>query len=48
MNQSDPEIYDAEEESISIMYSSLPDEEVVKLCHQGDSFAEEYLLNKYN
>jgi len=28
-------------------YSSMTDEDVVLLCHHGDSDAEEYLLNKY-
>ena len=28
-------------------YSSLTDEEIIVLCHNGDPFAEEYLLNKY-
>jgi RNA polymerase sporulation-specific sigma factor len=28
-------------------YSELSDEEIVVLCHEGDSVAEEYLLNKY-
>ena len=28
-------------------YASMPDEEVVQLCHDGDPMAEEYLLNKY-
>ena len=28
-------------------YVNLTDEQIVELCHRGDSFAEEYLLNKY-
>ena len=28
-------------------YSDLSDEEIVLLCHDGDTIAEEYLLNKY-
>ena len=28
-------------------YSGLTDEQVVELCHQGDTMAEEYLLNRY-
>ena len=28
-------------------YGSMPDEEIVRLCHQGDTAAEEYLLIKY-
>ena len=28
-------------------YGNLADEEIVSLCHDGDTVAEEYLLNKY-
>ena len=28
-------------------FGSLSDEEIVELCHNGDTMAEEYLLNKY-
>ena len=28
-------------------YTDLSDEEIVMLCHDGDTIAEEYLLNKY-
>jgi len=28
-------------------YGNLADEEIVSLCHDGDTAAEEYLLNKY-
>ena len=28
-------------------YEQMEDEDVVNLCHEGDAFAEEYLLNKY-
>ena len=28
-------------------YSEMTDEQIVKLCHDGDAMAEEYLLNKY-
>jgi len=28
-------------------YADLSDEEIVMLCHDGDTIAEEYLLNKY-
>ncbi len=28
-------------------YGSMTDEEIVRLCHEGDTNAEEYLLNKY-
>ena len=32
---------------LSARYQQMNDEQVVELCHQGDSEAEEYLLNKY-
>ena len=38
---------DAGRETLPEKYQALTDEEVVSLCRQGDSFAEEYLLNKY-
>ena len=28
-------------------FGSMPDEEIVQLCHEGNADAEEYLLNKY-
>ena len=28
-------------------FGTMPDEEIVRLCHEGDTTAEEYLLNKY-
>ena len=28
-------------------FAALTDEEIILLCHNGDPFAEEYLLNKY-
>ena len=28
-------------------FGDMPDEEIVRLCHEGDTTAEEYLLNKY-
>ena len=28
-------------------YGAMTDEEIVRLCHEGDTSAEEYLLNKY-
>lgn len=37
---------DPEEVDISA-YAGLSDEEVVELCHSGDTLAEEYLLNRY-
>ena len=36
-----------EEAKIPDRFRALTDEEIVELCHQGDSVAEEYLLNKY-
>ena len=38
---------DEEENAFPSMYSELTDEQIVQLCHDGDSMAEEYLLNKY-
>ena len=32
---------------LSARYQQLNDEQIVEMCHQGDSEAEEYLLNKY-
>ena len=32
---------------LSARFQQMNDEQVVELCHQGDSEAEEYLLNKY-
>ena len=32
---------------LSARYQQMNDEQVVEMCHQGDSKAEEYLLNKY-
>ena len=32
---------------LSALYQQMNDEQVVEMCHQGDSEAEEYLLNKY-
>lgn len=32
---------------LSARYQQMSDEQVVDMCHQGDSEAEEYLLNKY-
>lgn len=32
---------------LSTRYQQMNDEQVVEMCHQGDSEAEEYLLNKY-
>ena len=41
------EIFEEEENIFPSRYSELTDEEAVRLCHEGDSLAEEYLLNKY-
>jgi RNA polymerase sporulation-specific sigma factor len=38
---------DLEENSFPSCYTELTDEEIVQLCHNGDSMAEEFLLNKY-
>ncbi len=43
--ESDP--LDQEENSFPSCYKELTDEEIVQLCHNGDSMAEEFLLNKY-
>ncbi len=32
---------------LSARFQQMNDEQVVEMCHQGDSEAEEYLLNKY-
>ena len=46
-----PEAQDAEADApadgADSAYAGMPDEQVVELCHAGDSMAEEYLLNKY-
>ena len=38
---------DQEENSFPAHYTELTDEQIVQLCHGGDSMAEEFLLNKY-
>ena len=38
---------DVEQAAMPERYHSMSDEEIVILCHQGDSVAEEYLLDKY-
>ena len=45
----DPEtgISEQEDNVFPERYSELSDEQIVQLCHNGDSMAEEYLLNKY-
>ena len=46
--QEEPETFgDEEEPAFSSDYTTLGDEDVVALCRQGDTIAEEYLLNKY-
>ena len=46
-NESDIEPFDQEDNSFPSYYSELTDEQIVQLCHNGDSMAEEFLLNKY-
>lgn len=46
--QEEPETFgDEEEPAFPSDYTDLSDEDVVALCRQGDTVAEEYLLNKY-
>ncbi len=48
MEQEEPETFgDEEEPAFPSDYTDLSDEDVVALCRQGDTVAEEYLLNKY-
>ena len=44
-----PELEEDHEEEVVLPsdYTSMADEDVVALCRQGDTMAEEYLLNKY-
>ena len=44
-----PELEEDKEAELNILsdYTSMNDEDVVALCRQGDTMAEEYLLNKY-
>ena len=44
-----PELEEDRGEDLPLMsdYASMNDEDVVALCRQGDTMAEEYLLNKY-
>lgn len=44
-----PELEEDREDDLPLMsdYASMNDEDVVALCRQGDTMAEEYLLNKY-
>lgn len=41
LREDEPEVHLASD------YVDMTDEEVVELCHRGDTMAEEYLLNKY-
>lgn len=45
----EPEDGETDDEPIHLAsdYIGMQDEHVVMLCHQGDTMAEEYLLNKY-
>ena len=43
----EPEPIEQEENLFPVCYSEMTDEEIVQLCHNGDSLSEEYLLNKY-
>ena len=36
-----------QQEDLQNRFSAMADEEVVRLCHEGDTLAEEYLLDKY-
>lgn len=42
-----PEDSDNPQEDLLKRFQSLTDEEVVRICHEGDPLAEEYLLDKY-
>ena len=42
-----PETEDEEVDIFGGKYTQMTDEQVISLCHEGDSDAEEYLLNKY-
>lgn len=46
-NDVDTEPFEQEENDFPGHYTEMTDEQVVQLCHEGDSMAEEYLLNKY-
>ena len=46
-NKPEPEPIEQEENLFPVRYSEMTDEEIVQLCHNGDSLSEEYLLNKY-
>ena len=44
-----PELDESSDEHVSLSedYAHMTDEEVVHLCQQGDSLAQEYVFNKY-
>ena len=44
-----PELNESSDEHVSLSedYAHMTDEEVVHLCQQGDSLAQEYVFNKY-
>jgi len=46
-NKHEPEPLEQDENVFPVCYSEMTDEEIVQLCHNGDSLSEEYLLNKY-
>ena len=46
-NKHEPEPFEQDENVFPVCYSEMTDEEIVQLCHNGDSLSEEYLLNKY-
>lgn len=46
-NRPEAESIEQDEDVFSVRYSEMTDEEIVQLCHNGDSLSEEYLLNKY-
>lgn len=43
----EPSVAEEAEPHLASYYVDMQDEDVVTLCHQGDTMAEEYLLNKY-
>ena len=47
-NEAEQELY-TEEDILTFgsAYSDKTDEEIVGMCHHGDTTAEEFLLNKY-
>ena len=40
-------LYDSSDEARNDLFSTLTDEQIVGMCHEGNTVAEEYLLNKY-